>query len=103
MQQNHAAAVRSRFGRGVRSSDSSIAAGRTSRIASTATAQSPRLKCEIRSGVISAPATRNISAVDNTVRAATPDSETLVNNTRPNASTSATPKSPVVELHSPVE
>jgi hypothetical protein len=39
---------------------------------------------------ISAPATRNISAVDNTVRAATPDSDTLISSTTPKARTSAT-------------
>jgi hypothetical protein len=38
---------------------------------------------------ISAPASRNSSAVDSTVRAATPERDTLMSKTTPNASTSA--------------
>ena len=63
--------------------------------ASTATISSSALNCTRPSppGPISAPATRNSSAVDNTVRAATPDSETLISSITPNARTSTTPDS----------
>lgn len=90
---NHATTARSDVAARVRIRDKAIAAGRMRTMAGTATAQAPAT----RAGVMRAPKTS--SAVESTVLAATPDSETLIGRDHTEREHQSHGPPPVAPLH----